>query len=93
MKQADLEKIANLAYINTHDIPALLDENNVILELINRLQQVDTSGIAPLIHPLDLYQPLRNDDVTEPNSVTELAKITPIFIDDLYVVPNVIRGK
>ena len=49
---------------------------------------MDTSTVAPLLHPLNLHQRLRADDVKEEDHRSELAKLTPLFADNLYLVPK-----
>lgn len=89
----ELKKIAALAYLEpdaastqqlAHDIGAIMD-------FVEQLRNVDTRSISPLLNPLHMNQRLRIDNVTEENCVEELAKMAPLFADDLYLVPKVIE--
>lgn len=89
---AELKKIAALAYIDTHseNTTQLLQDVGAIMNYVEQLRQIDTANTAPLLHPLDLHQRLRADEVHEENRTEELAKIAPLFVDGLYLVPKVI---
>ena len=69
----DLKRIARLARIavSEAEMAPLQSQLNGIFGLIDALQAVDTQGITPLAHPLDvvqhLPQRLREDRVTEPD--------------------------
>ncbi len=89
----ELKKIAALAHIETNDKSAsqLAHDVSAIMDFVEQLRQVDTSSVQPLLHPLNLHQRLRLDEIKEKNCVAELAKIAPVFTDDLYLVPKVIE--
>lgn len=90
--EQDLQKIAALAYLEIDATSAqqLSQDVSAIMDLVDQLRQIDTTGVAPLFHPLDLQQRLREDDVLEGNSVEQLATIAPLFTDNFYLVPKVI---
>lgn len=88
----NLRKLADLAYIDVRDAELLLHEANVILARIDLLHQIKTD-VEPLLHPVNPHQTLRNDEVLNDNCVTALANIAPLFVDNQYLVPSVIRGK
>ena len=69
LKDKDLEQIAYLARINIdkENFPSLKKELESILDLVTKLNSVDTKSIEPMSHPLNVFQPLRKDKVTEKN--------------------------
>ena len=72
----------------------LSHKNNAIIDFIEVLKTVDTQDVAPLFHPIDLPQHLRQDIITEADCAAALAEIAPSFEDGLYWVPKVIdEGK
>lgn len=89
----ELNNIAALACIKVDDAHRthLADDLQSMIAFVEALCLVDTKGTTPLMHPLDLHQRLRKDELTEANQVTQLAKIAPQFADDLYLVPKVIE--
>ena len=62
-----------------------------ILELVGEIQAVDTTGIEPMSHALDLVQRLRPDEVTESDRRGLYQSVAPAVEDGLYLVPKVIE--
>ncbi|KTC65917.1 glutamyl/tRNA (Gln) amidotransferase subunit C (plasmid) [Legionella adelaidensis] len=87
-----LKKLSDLAYLAVDDtlINQLSSDVQAIVAFVNVLQNVNTSEVAPLLHPLDLTQPLRDDVVTEVNQLQALEKIAPRFEKNYFLVPKVI---
>nr|MCS5543490.1 Asp-tRNA(Asn)/Glu-tRNA(Gln) amidotransferase subunit GatC [SAR86 cluster bacterium] len=92
----DLEEISYLARINVQeeDFSSLKKELEKILKLIGKMNDADTDGIKAMSHPLDLFQPLRSDEVTEIDERDKLLASAPSVKYGLFVVPKVIdEGK
>ena len=89
----DVEKIAHLARlaIDTQDIPRYARELTRILELVERMNRVDTAEVEPMAHPLDATQRLRPDLVTEKDQRTLFQSNAPLVEAGLYLVPKVIE--
>ena len=90
---ADVHRIAHLARIEiTNDqARATAAQLNDIFAMIEQIGKVDTSGVAPMTHPLDGTQRLR-DDVVEPLLEREqLLQNAPAQQDGLFLVPRVIE--
>ena len=89
----DISRLATLARIDLDDDASnrLLAELNSVLGLIDRLQSVDTAGVTPLTHPLDIGLRLREDAVTETNERHALQAGAPHTEAGLYLVPRVIE--
>ena len=90
--ELELKKIANLAYIETNaeSTQQLAHDVSAIMAFVEQLREMNTTGVAPLTHPLNLHQRLRVDEVKEENQVSALEKMAPLFADGLYLVPKVI---
>lgn len=94
-----IEKIARLARIRVEPgaIGALTERLDTILQMADRLQAVDTDGVAPMANPLDATQRLRADTVSEPTGADALRArdaflaIAPATEQGLYLVPRVIE--
>ena len=54
------------------------------------MNSVDTTDIAPLAHPLDLFSRLRIDEVTESDQRENFQENTVETKDGYYLVPKVI---
>lgn len=88
----ELHAIAELAHLETNpdEMATLSDEINSIINFVQHLREINTTGVAPLFHPMDLHQRLREDIVTEEDCLAELEEIAPLFDEQLYLVPKVI---
>jgi aspartyl-tRNA(Asn)/glutamyl-tRNA(Gln) amidotransferase subunit C len=64
---------------------------NRILSLVDEMQAVDTRGIEPMSHALDVVQRLRPDQVTETDQRDRFQAVAPAAQDGLYLVPKVIE--
>lgn len=93
LERSDVEKIAHLARlaIDEEQIPVYARELSKILELVEQMNAVDTSGVVPMAHPLEVAQRLRPDEVTEPDQREHFQRIAPAVEDGLYLVPKVIE--
>ncbi len=89
----DIKRIAHLARIEVSDSEAqeTLNKLSGILGLIEQMQAVDTTGIAPMSHSQDVTQRLRDDVVTQSNQRELFQSIAPATQDGLYLVPKVIE--
>jgi aspartyl-tRNA(Asn)/glutamyl-tRNA(Gln) amidotransferase subunit C len=89
----DIKRIAHLARIEVSDSEAqeTLNKLSGILGLIEQMQAVDTTGIAPMSHSQDVTQRLREDVVTQTNQRELFQSIAPATQDGLYLVPKVIE--
>lgn len=89
----DINKIAHLARLglSEDEKSRYTDSLNNILGLIDDLQAVNTAGIEPLAHSLDVTQPLRPDVVSESNQRENYQSIAPAVESGLYLVPKVIE--
>ena len=90
---AEVAKIAHLARlaIREEDVPAYARNLSAILELVEQMNAVDTAGVVPMAHPLDMAQRLRADEVGEPDRRERFQAIAPQVEAGLYLVPKVIE--
>ena len=90
---AEVAKIAHLARlaIREQDAPAYARNLSAILDLVAQMNAVDTTGVTPMAHPLDMAQRLRADEVAEPNQREHFQANAPQIEAGLYLVPKVIE--
>jgi len=88
-----IRRIAQLARIAVRDEAAepVREGLNRVLELIDQLQAVDTAGIEPMSHALDIVQPLREDAVADSGQRERFQAVAPAVAEGLYLVPKVIE--
>lgn len=93
LSPAEVEKIAHLARLAISEADTSVYARNLssILELVEQMNAVDTSGVAPLAHPLEMAQRLRPDAVSEENQRELFQSIAPSTEAGLYLVPKVIE--
>jgi aspartyl-tRNA(Asn)/glutamyl-tRNA(Gln) amidotransferase subunit C len=77
--------------IDERDIPDYVDNLSEILAFVEQLGSVDTQGVEPMAHPLDMAQRLRPDEVTEPDQRERFQALAPAAESGLYLVPRVIE--
>lgn len=87
-----IQSIAHLSRLNLDDSEQVeyCDKLSTILDYVAQMNQVDTTGVAPMAHPLDINQPTRADVVTENNQSEIMLPIAPAVENGLYCVPKVI---
>lgn len=88
-----IRRVAGLARIAISEAEARATAAQLdgVLALIGQMQAVDTAGIEPMSHALELMQPLREDAVTEPDRHAEYQAVAPAVEAGLYLVPRVIE--
>ena len=88
-----MARIADLARLELTPDEAgrTLDQLNRVLELIEALQAVDTTGVEPMTHAGDRVLRLRADEVTEPDRRADYQRAAPAVDHGLYLVPRVIE--
>jgi aspartyl-tRNA(Asn)/glutamyl-tRNA(Gln) amidotransferase subunit C len=89
----DVEKIAHLARlaVDPADTESLSRDLSNILDLVEQMQAVDTEGVLPMAHPLEMSQRLRADEVTETNQRELYQSNAPQAEAGLFLVPKVIE--
>jgi aspartyl-tRNA(Asn)/glutamyl-tRNA(Gln) amidotransferase subunit C len=89
----EVQRIARLARIELSPAEAALtlSQMNGIFGLIEQLKAVDTAGIEPMSHAVDVVQRLRPDRVTETDQRAAMQAIAPETEAGLYLVPQVLE--
>jgi aspartyl-tRNA(Asn)/glutamyl-tRNA(Gln) amidotransferase subunit C len=93
LKLDDVKRAADLARVAIDEAEgeAVLSQLNDVFGLIAEMQAVDTRGVAPMSHALDVVQRLREDAVTEPDQRAVFQSVAPQVEGGLYLVPRVIE--
>jgi aspartyl-tRNA(Asn)/glutamyl-tRNA(Gln) amidotransferase subunit C len=88
-----IRRIARLARIavRPEESAAVAERLNRVLGLIDEMRAVDTAGIEPMSHALDVFQRLRPDEVSEGDRREAYQSVAPSVEDGLYLVPKVIE--
>lgn len=94
LTRAQIESIAHLARLELEpaEIPVYQESLSRIIDLVGELDRADTTGVAPMAHPLaGLTQRLRADVVTEQDRHELYQANAPQVAAGLYLVPKVIE--
>lgn len=89
----DIKKTAHLARLSftADELEKIECKLTGIIQFAEQISDVNTDEIAPLVHPLELEQPVRPDCITESNQRDAFQKIAPLTEAGLYLVPQVIE--
>ena len=93
LTNSEIKGIAWLARLalDENGIPDYRRDMGNILRLVELMQDVDTRGITPLAHPLEIKARLRPDKITETNQRDKFQKLAPAVDQGHYLVPRVIE--
>ncbi|MCB1850902.1 MAG: Asp-tRNA(Asn)/Glu-tRNA(Gln) amidotransferase subunit GatC [Gammaproteobacteria bacterium] len=93
LQRSDVENIAHLARlaVNDAELDAVAADLSTILRLVEQMNVVDTTGVVPMAHPLQMSQRLRPDEVSETDQRDRFQTIAPATEKGLYLVPKVIE--
>ena len=97
LTSADIARIANLARLELQPAESerMLTQINGFFALVEKMRAVDTTGIAPLAHPMatiqDITLRLREDRVSEPDNREANMRNAPALEHGLFLVPKVIE--
>ena len=90
----DVRKVASLARLKVSDaeIESLLGDLTAILDYVDVLNEVDTTGVQPMVHAVELHDVLRADVVGESLAVSEALRNAPRTDGKHFLVPAIIDG-
>ena len=88
-----VDRIAELAKLefNAESKKEIQADMNKMLDFVEKLNELDTDNVEPLIYMLDEEQELRKDGVTGQVSQSEALKNAPDKDSDYIMVPKVIK--
>lgn len=88
-----VEKVANLARLELAEDEknSIMQDMNKILDFMAKLNELDTTGIEPLIYMTDEVNVLREDVVKQDITTEEALKNAPKHTDEYILVAKVIE--
>lgn len=88
----DLDKIAHLARLSLKESEKekFLGQVNQILHYVGKLDEVNTTGVEPLSHSMDLLNVMRDDVKKESLSQAKALENAPKKNEEFFKVPKVI---
>ena len=90
-----IDKLADLARLEFKDNEKedIKSDLQKMIGFIDKLNELDTSGVEPLLHMTDNVNVLRNDVIREMLPTDEALKNAGLHDDHFFKVPKVIRKK
>jgi aspartyl-tRNA(Asn)/glutamyl-tRNA(Gln) amidotransferase subunit C len=90
-----VEHVAELARITLakEEISETINDLESILEHINLIRSIDTTGVEPLDHPTELINRMREDEIADPLSQQQVLSNAPAVQDVYLEVPKVLGGE
>lgn len=88
-----LHKVAHLARltIKPEEEVKLLKDMSEILTWVNKLEEVDTKGVAPLTHMTSEVNAMRSDEAKQTISRADALKNAPKKNEKFFKVPKVLK--
>jgi len=91
---ADVRKVASLARLKVSDaeVASLTTDLTAILGYVDVLNEVDTTGIEPMVHAVELSNVLRADTVLESLPRAAALSNAPRSDGECFLVPAIIEA-
>jgi aspartyl-tRNA(Asn)/glutamyl-tRNA(Gln) amidotransferase subunit C len=88
-----VDKLAHLARLRFDDADkkAISEDLQKMVAFVEKLKELDTTGVEPLLHIGDAVNVLREDEVRGSVSREEALRNSPVADDTFFKVPKVIR--
>jgi len=92
LSAADIERLAKLARLEVPEsqVREVQRDLTKILELFEQLKHVDTSGVEPLVHAIEISDVLAPDHVVESLRVDQALQNAPTHDESFFKVPPVL---
>lgn len=88
-----IDKLANLARLEFNSVEREEIKNDLqqMIGFIDKLNELDTTGVEPLLHMSENINVLREDEVEGTISREEAFRNAPLHDEQFFKVPKVIR--
>ena len=88
-----VEKLANLSrlYFTDEEMKGYTADLQNMISFVDKLNEVDTSGVNPILHMGDAVNALRKDEVKGSITREEALLNSPIKDNQFFKVPTVIK--
>jgi aspartyl-tRNA(Asn)/glutamyl-tRNA(Gln) amidotransferase subunit C len=90
---AIVDKLAHLARLQFNDAEkeAIKSDLQRMIQFVDKLNEVDTTGVEPLLHMSEQVNVLREDDVQGSITTSEALRNAPMHDEQFFKVPKVIK--
>jgi aspartyl-tRNA(Asn)/glutamyl-tRNA(Gln) amidotransferase subunit C len=93
IRREDVQRLAHLARLEftPAEETELITHLNTLLSYVEKLNQLDTDGIEPTAHAVNIPSPFREDRVTNEPNTEALLRNAPAREDNFFKVPKIIE--
>jgi aspartyl-tRNA(Asn)/glutamyl-tRNA(Gln) amidotransferase subunit C len=93
VNDALVDKLANLSrlHFNTTEKEGIKKDLQRMIQFVEKLNELDTTGVEPLLHMSDQVNILREDEVKGSISRAEGLQNAPVHDEHFFKVPKVIQ--
>ncbi|WP_231459400.1 Asp-tRNA(Asn)/Glu-tRNA(Gln) amidotransferase subunit GatC [Pedobacter sp. Leaf132] len=93
LDEKTIHKIADLAriHVNDKEVETLIPEMNKILSFMEKLNELDTSSVKPLVYMNEASNVWREDVIKQEISTAEGLKNAAKHSDQFFMVPKIIE--
>lgn len=90
---ATVKRVAHLARIalDEEEAPRMSGELNAILEFAKQLDEVDVTGIEPMVSAMPMVLRMREDKVTDGDKAVDIVANAPMTEEGFFLVPKVVE--
>jgi aspartyl-tRNA(Asn)/glutamyl-tRNA(Gln) amidotransferase subunit C len=89
--EALIKRLENLAMIEVENKEKMAEDLAEIVEFVELLNEVDTTGVDATFSTLDNPTPLREDEPIKSDVIEEVLKHAPKAKDGYFIVPKIIE--
>ncbi|AMP21025.1 asparaginyl/glutamyl-tRNA amidotransferase subunit C [endosymbiont 'TC1' of Trimyema compressum] len=88
----EVEHVASLARLalTEDEKKAYEEELRDVITFMDKLEELDTEGIEPTIHVLDMNNVFRKDEIQESLPIDDVLKNAPDSEEGCFVVPSIL---
>lgn len=93
INENDIQKVAKLARLelSSEEREEFSKQLNDIIEYVEKINELDTAGVKPADHIVELSNVFREDVVQKSIDPAEIEKMAPSFKNGHIVVPKIIE--
>lgn len=93
VNEALVDKLANLAKLkfDAAEKEEIKSDLQKMIAFVEKLNELDTTGVQPLLHMTDEVNVLREDEIKGSISRAEALKNAPLHDEQFFKVPKVIK--
>ncbi|MCD6583024.1 MAG: Asp-tRNA(Asn)/Glu-tRNA(Gln) amidotransferase subunit GatC [Desulfuromusa sp.] len=93
ISEKDVENVARLARLTVapEELQALTEQMDAILGYVDKLNELDTTGVEPMAHAVPMSNAFREDEINPAISIERALQNAPQAEGGYFKVPKVIE--